>query len=86
LPPFQRLARLIINLRATRATQPADDARPSPGWTLAHREDERRITPLSAPAKTLSLLRRQNPHFRNNDKRLAGSAVGLLKAFLFPRF
>jgi hypothetical protein len=69
--------------RAPRAARAAGDAWPSPGWTLAHREDERRITRLSAPAKTLSLFRRQNPHFFNNDKRLAGSAVDLLAAFFF---
>jgi hypothetical protein len=48
--------------------------------------DERRIARLSAPAKTLSVLRGRDPHFFNSDKRLAGSAVDLLDASSFPRF
>ena len=46
---------------------------------------ERRIARLSAPAKTLSVWRGQDPHFFNSSKSLAGSAVDLLEASFFPK-
>jgi hypothetical protein len=50
--------------------------------------DKTRIAPLSPPAKTktLSAFHRQSPHFFNDDKRLAESAVDLMEASFFRGF